>query len=76
MSPPTHRRAPVGAVVLFGCVGMLAVALALFGALFIAALGEELGWVGYAIDPLQQRWGALGSHGGQRRGRASGYVRR
>ncbi len=34
--------------------------LALFGALFVAALGEELGWMGYAIDPLQQRWGVLG----------------
>jgi uncharacterized protein len=27
---------------------------------FIAALGEELGWSGYAIDPLQHRFGALG----------------
>jgi membrane protease YdiL (CAAX protease family) len=26
---------------------------------FIAALGEELGWSGYAIDPLQDRWNAL-----------------
>ena len=26
---------------------------------FVAALGEELGWSGYATDPLQQRWGAL-----------------
>ncbi len=26
---------------------------------YIAALGEELGWSGYAIDPLQARWGAL-----------------
>jgi membrane protease YdiL (CAAX protease family) len=26
---------------------------------FVAALGEELGWSGYAIDPLQERWGAL-----------------
>lgn len=40
--------------------GML---LALFVAFFVAALGEELGWSGYAIDPLQDRfdalWGAL-----------------
>jgi hypothetical protein len=28
-------------------------------ALFIAALGEELGWSGYVIDPMQDRWGAL-----------------
>jgi membrane protease YdiL (CAAX protease family) len=26
---------------------------------FIAALGEELGWSGYAIDPLQARYGPL-----------------
>ncbi|MEP7285235.1 MAG: CPBP family intramembrane glutamic endopeptidase [Chloroflexota bacterium] len=26
---------------------------------FISALGEELGWSGYAIDPMQDRWGAL-----------------
>ena len=28
-------------------------------ALFIAALSEELGWSGYAIDPMQERWGPL-----------------
>jgi membrane protease YdiL (CAAX protease family) len=28
-------------------------------AIFILALGEELGWSGYAIDPMQDRWGAL-----------------
>jgi uncharacterized protein len=33
--------------------------LALFVAFFIGALGEELGWAGYAIDPLQERIGAL-----------------
>lgn len=26
---------------------------------FIAATAEELGWSGYAIDPMQNRWGAL-----------------
>lgn len=26
---------------------------------FISAVGEELGWSGYAIDPMQNRWGAL-----------------
>lgn len=34
-------------------------ALALSVAFFISALGEELGWSGYAIDPLQDRLGAL-----------------
>lgn len=28
---------------------------------FVAALGEELGWSGYATDPMQARWGALGA---------------
>jgi len=30
-----------------------------FVVFFIAALGEEVGWQGYAIEPLQQRWNAL-----------------
>ena len=34
-------------------------ALLLFPLFLVAALGEELGWTGYAIDPLQERWGAL-----------------
>jgi len=33
--------------------------LSLCVVLFIGALGEKLGWCGYAIDPLQDRWGAL-----------------
>lgn len=34
--------------------------LPVFFTLFlIAAAGEELGWTAYAIDPLQNRWGAL-----------------
>ncbi len=33
----------------------------LFIAFFIAAAGEELGYMGYAIDPLQDRWSALTS---------------
>lgn len=31
----------------------------LFVAIFIAAAGEEIGWSGYATEPMQQRWGAL-----------------
>jgi uncharacterized protein len=31
----------------------------LFPLFFITALGEEVGWLGYAIDPMQNRWGAL-----------------
>ena len=30
-----------------------------FFAYFIGAFGEELGWSGYIIDPLQNRYGAL-----------------
>lgn len=33
----------------------------LFVVFFITGLGEELGWSGYAIDPLQARWTALGA---------------
>jgi membrane protease YdiL (CAAX protease family) len=30
-----------------------------FAAFFVAAAGEELGWSGYATEPMQARWGAL-----------------
>ncbi len=33
----------------------------LFIAFFITASGEELGWQGYAYEPLQDRWNALGA---------------
>jgi|SRR5271165_4602082 len=33
----------------------------LFAVLFAAALAEELGWSGYAIEALQARWSALAS---------------
>lgn len=29
--------------------------------IFFLAIGEEGGWMGYAIDPMQERWGALGA---------------
>lgn len=31
----------------------------LFIGFFITAAGEELGWMGYAVDPMQDRWSAL-----------------
>jgi hypothetical protein len=34
-------------------------ALVMVVAFFVAALGEELGWSGYAIDRLQAKWSAL-----------------
>ena len=34
-------------------------AVPMFAAFLVAALGEELGWSGYALDPLQARFGAL-----------------
>lgn len=34
-------------------------ALLLLAVFILAALGEELGWSGYALDPLQRRWTAL-----------------
>lgn len=33
--------------------------LVFFGIYFIGAIGEEIGWSGYAIGPLQNRFGAL-----------------
>jgi CAAX protease family protein len=34
-------------------------AVAMFLAFFLGAVGEEIGWSGYIIDPLQARWTAL-----------------
>ncbi len=36
-------------------------ALLMFVAFFAGALGEELGWSGYALDPMQHRWSAFQS---------------
>lgn len=30
-----------------------------FVVFFLAAVSEEVGWTGYAVDPLQERWSAL-----------------
>jgi membrane protease YdiL (CAAX protease family) len=67
---PILLLAPLVMVISFGTMRLTGVAipapqfsvpeaLALFAAFFIGALGEELGWSGYAIDPMQARWGAL-----------------
>ncbi len=37
----------------------LSVAPVFFIMFFIGDAGEELGWSGYAIEPMQQRWGAF-----------------
>ncbi len=34
-------------------------ALVMLLVFFVAALGEEVGWSGYVIDPMQVRWSAL-----------------
>jgi membrane protease YdiL (CAAX protease family) len=34
-------------------------ALFLFAASFVAALCEELGWMGYVFEPMQDRWNAI-----------------
>jgi membrane protease YdiL (CAAX protease family) len=31
----------------------------MFALFFISALGEEIGWTGYATEPLQRRWGIV-----------------
>ncbi len=33
--------------------------LAMFAVFFLTSLGEELGWTGYAMDPMQRRFAAL-----------------
>lgn len=61
---------PVIAIFAYGAIGIageplpspapltLAIFL-MFAFFFIGALGEEIGWSGYATEPLQQRWGTI-----------------
>jgi CAAX protease family protein len=69
---PIFFLLPLLLVVEYGVLRLLGVAVpapqfpvwivpVFFAAFFIAALCEELGWSGYAIDPLQARWTALGA---------------
>ena len=39
-------------------LGALPIFVVLFG---IGAAGEEIGWTGYATEPMQERWGAFGA---------------
>lgn len=39
----------------------LLMALAFLALFLISDIGEELGWTGFALEPMQQRWGALGA---------------
>lgn len=39
----------------------LVTAAALFALYVVAGAGEELGWTGFALEPMQRRWGALPS---------------
>lgn len=34
-------------------------AMVMFAVFFLSALGEELGWSGYLLEPMEARWGAL-----------------
>jgi len=40
-------------------LSVVATGLFLFIFMFIFALGEEFGWRGYAIEPMQERWNAV-----------------
>ena len=39
----------------------LGTTLILLAVFLIAAIAEELGWTGYALEPLQRRWGMVGT---------------
>lgn len=68
---PTIVLLPLAMVVMYGVMSALGrplpdsttirwhAAPVLLLVFFIGALAEELGWSGYALEPLQQRWGAV-----------------
>lgn len=67
---PTFLLMPGIAILAYGLMRLLQLslpppqfpglsALVMFIAFLIAALGEEVGWTGYAIDPMQNRWKSL-----------------
>ncbi|HEX8032581.1 MAG TPA: CPBP family intramembrane glutamic endopeptidase [Ktedonobacterales bacterium] len=68
---PTFLLMPLVMVLLYGVLRLtgqllpephnsLLIIPILFVAFFIGAIGEEVGWTGYATDPLQARWNAIG----------------
>lgn len=67
---PVFGLMPIVSVVVYGLMRWMGVplpvpqfrataAVLMFLAFFVGALGEELGWSGYAIDPMQDRLSAL-----------------
>ncbi len=69
---PVLLLMPAVSVVVYGLMRLMAMplpamelhvgpALLMFTAFFVEGLGEELGWSGYALEPLQAHWGALGA---------------
>ncbi|MGH2614141.1 MAG: CPBP family intramembrane glutamic endopeptidase [Thermomicrobiales bacterium] len=67
---PTVLLQPVVYALTFGLMSLMGMplpaaqfpilaALATFLVFFVSGVAEELGWTGYAIDPMQARWDAL-----------------
>lgn len=68
---PTMFLKPIAFLLAYGVMRLMAVpmpapqvdglAAGLLLIFFVSALGEELGWMGYAYEPLERRWGDLGA---------------